>query len=95
MTATPGCDDNGVTKVNELETRDPRIKAGQRDSGTRGELLRGGVRPPMHNIVRFVDAHRGRSGVELLCSVLRSAGLGGRGDFLRRQDPPALDAGAV
>jgi putative transposase len=40
------------------------------------EFLRGGARPPVEEVVAFIDAHRGRFGVEPICRVLREHGCG-------------------
>ena len=59
--------------------RGQRAPAGQRDLDRGFQFLRGGARPPTHEVVAFIDAHRDdetggrRWGVEPTCEVLQVA----------------------
>ena len=51
----------------------PRAAAGQRDPQERIGFLRGGARPPIEAMTRYIDAHRDIFGVEPICQVLEVA----------------------
>ena len=48
--------------------------SGRANSALSIGFLRGGARPPTHQIVAYIDAHRGEFGVEPICRVLTRAG---------------------
>lgn len=60
---------------------EPRAKAREPHLEDLGGFLRGGARPPHHQVVAYIDAHRhdvvdGREvGVEPICAVLKKAGV--------------------
>ncbi|WP_237682919.1 IS3 family transposase [Mycolicibacterium agri] len=90
-TVTPRCDDRGVSEGQRARARDPRTEAGQRDSETSGEFLRGGARPPTQEIVDFIDANREEfSGRAHLHGPAQRRPAGGPEHLLRRQNPPAV-----
>ncbi len=59
--------------------RGQRVETSQRDSAVGLSFLRGGARPPITEVVTYIDAHRSEStggltwGVEPICEQLRVA----------------------
>lgn len=53
-----------------------RAAQGERDPQGRECVFRQGARPPLTEMVRFIDEYRDRFGVELICRVLRPAVTG-------------------
>ena len=50
--------------------REPRVASRQRDLKECRGFLRGGGRPPTEEVVDYIDANRGRFGVEPICEQL-------------------------
>jgi len=50
--------------------REPRVASRQRDLKECRGFLRGGARPPTEEVVDYIDANRGRFGVEPICEQL-------------------------
>jgi putative transposase len=56
------------------EARELRAAAGERDPQGGGRFFRRGTRPEAAALIRFIDAHRSRFGVEAICRTLTWAG---------------------
>ena len=69
----PGLMTDERVRMRELE-RENRAASGQRDLEGGGAFLRGGARPPVAEVIVFIDAHRERFGVEPICRVLTEHG---------------------
>jgi hypothetical protein len=52
---------------------EPRAAPGQRDPQERRGFLRGGARPPVLEVTRYIDEQRGSFGVEPICQALAIA----------------------
>jgi hypothetical protein len=73
----------------------PRVAPGERDPEDGVGFLRGGARPPTATLIAYVDAHRGRFGVEPICRVLTDAGVKIPEHLLGREDQAAFGAVAA
>lgn len=75
---TPGQSAQAVRARESPGTREPRTTARQRDPET-GDFLRGGARPPVTEIIAFIEANKDdvidgrRLGVEPICTMLQMA----------------------
>ena len=52
---------------------EPGAAPGQRDPQVGRSFLRGGARPPVDQVIAYIDAHRDEFGVEPICRVLQVA----------------------
>lgn len=59
-----------------VEEADRRVGEGERDPPVNEHVFRDRARPPLVEMIAFVDKMRGRFGVELVCRVLRQAEVG-------------------
>ena len=57
----------------ERENRELRRANEMADPQERGGFLRGGARPPLQQVSRYIEAHRATFGVEPICQVLAVA----------------------
>jgi transposase-like protein len=71
----PGHDQRGIRGAEAAAAGERGTQACQRDPEVRGEFLRGGARPPTHQVIDYIDQHKDRFGVEPICAVLRAAGV--------------------
>jgi putative transposase len=69
----PGQTTGDRDRIHELEARELRAAAGERDPQERRDFLRGGARPPLEAMIRYIDEHRGSFGVEPICRTLQVA----------------------
>ena len=84
--AGPGLTTEERARMQRARAREPRAPPGQRDPEERLGFLRGGARPPLAAMIRFIDEHRDAFGVEPICRTLADRPV----DLLRRQAPAAL-----
>lgn len=67
----PGTTTEESAQLIGVEEGERRTEAGERDSQSRGDFLRGRARPATHTLVAFIDEHRDRfGGVEPICRTL-------------------------
>ena len=89
----PGVTSDERAKIKELERENQGAAPGQRDPEGGGDFLRGGARPPVAEIVAFIDAHRDRFGVEPICRVLTEHGCQIAPNTYYAQEAPAVGLG--
>ncbi len=59
-----------------IEEADRRVGEGERDPPVSEHVFRDRARPPLVEMIAFVDKMRGRFGIELVCRVMRQAEVG-------------------
>ncbi len=75
----PGTTTADARRITELAQGEPGAPPGQRHLAGGSQFLRGGARPPIEEVVTFIDAHRDtqtggrRWGVEPICEQLQVA----------------------
>ena len=95
VNATPASEPVRPAAYPDTGTRGPRAAQGQRDPEAGERVLRsGGARLPPQVVKAFVDEHRGRLGVEPICSTLQVAPSAYRRHAARARDPERLPARA-
>ncbi|WP_235673613.1 IS3 family transposase [Mycolicibacter algericus] len=72
---TPGVSTAEARRIKDLEQENRELKRANEILKRAANFLRGGARPPTHEIVAFIDANRADLGVEPICTVLRNAGV--------------------
>ena len=68
-----GTTERGGPAHQGARTGEPRAAPGQRDPEERLGFLRGGARPPLEAMTRYIDEHRDTFGVEPICRALAIA----------------------
>jgi len=74
--------------------REQRAAPGERDFEGGVGFLRGGARPPVQEVIAFIDEHRSRFGVEPICRVLREhdCGIAPNTYWVAKKRPPSARA---
>ena len=67
----PGLTTDERERIKALERENPGVAPGERDPAQGVGIFRaGGARPPVQEMIAFIDDHRSAYGVEPICGVL-------------------------
>lgn len=72
----PGVTTDAAAEIKRVAEGERRTTEGERDPQGCERVFRQGARPPLTEMVRFIDEYRDRFGVELICRALRPAVTG-------------------
>ena len=68
-----GTTSEDAQRISELEREGRELRRANEIAEVGIGLLRGGARPPLEAMIRYIDAHRDTFGVEPICQVLAVA----------------------
>ena len=90
----PGLTTDERARMRAARAGEPGAAPGERDLEGGGPFLRGGARPPVAEVIAFIDAHRERFGVEPICRVLTEHGckIAPNTYWVARKRPPSKRA---
>ncbi|MGW9419774.1 IS3 family transposase [Cellulosimicrobium funkei] len=69
----PGTTTDQAQRLAELERENRELRRANAILKSASGFLRGGARPPVHQVVAYIDVHRQEFGVEPICQVLQVA----------------------
>ncbi|WP_431780033.1 IS3 family transposase [Microbacterium aurantiacum] len=71
--AKPGVTTDAAARIKQLEKEVSELRKANEILKAASVFFREGARPPLTEMIRFINEHRDRFGVELICRVLRPA----------------------
>ncbi|WP_438354240.1 IS3 family transposase [Microbacterium sp. CJ88] len=69
----PGVTTEAAQRIKQLEKENAELRKANEILKAASVFFREGARPPLTEMIRFINEHRDRFGVELICRVLRPA----------------------
>ncbi|WP_244927258.1 IS3 family transposase [Microbacterium sediminis] len=69
----PGLTTDAAAEIKRLQKENAELRRANEILKAASVFFREGARPPLTEMIRFIDEHRDRFGVELICRVLRPA----------------------
>ncbi|MFT3851359.1 MAG: IS3 family transposase [Ilumatobacteraceae bacterium] len=92
--ARPGLTTDERARIRELERENKELRRANEILKAASGFLRRGARPPVPQVIAFIDAHRARFGVEPICRVLTEHGckVAPNTYWVARKRPPSARA---